>query len=199
LTDAEISARSTRRAAWIAAGAAILAAVLALGGTWWSAQLSARSSDEAARLAAEAAVKGVTIQLSGETEKSRAEFLREQRRVLYSTIIAHEIGIRKAEKKLVDDIERTRRHNISTDSLWAQYAKLERDEPPAEIIASPPVRAQLAALTKTQNSARSHFKMMSLKGEVDEVAMDWISRYQDKRQKAFDAFCKAARKDLGSE
>jgi hypothetical protein len=165
-----------------------VAAILALVGTWWSA-----------KSAADSAFKAVSVQLSGETEKSRAEFLREQRRILYSTIIAHEIGIREAERKLVDDIGRTRRHNISTDRLWAQYAKLEQDVPPAEIIASPPARAQLAALTGTQNSARAHFKLMSLKGEVHEDSADWTGRYEDQRQKSFHAFCQAARKDMGSE
>jgi hypothetical protein len=185
LTDAEISARSTKHAAWVAAGAAILAAILALGGTLWGSHM-----------AAESASKTVAQQVSGETEKSRAEFLRGQRQVLYSTIVAHEIGIRKAEKKVVEDIEKTRRHNISTNPLWAQYAKLERDKPPAEIIASPPARAQLGALTDNENSAKSHFKLMSLKGEVNQ---EWIWKYEDKRQKSFDAFCQAARKDMGSE
>jgi hypothetical protein len=176
-----------------------LAAVLALVGTFWSAHRSSTASERAAATAAAAAVKAVSVQLSGETDRSRAEFLRGQRQRLYSTIVAHEIGIHEAENKLVKDIEQTRQHNISTNPLWTQYAKLERDEPSAEIIASPPARAQLAALTKTQNSARAHFKLMSLKGEVDEAAMDWISRYQDKRQKEFDAFCQAARRDMGSE
>jgi hypothetical protein len=147
-------------------------------------------------------VKAVTIQLSGETEKSRAEFLRGQRRILYSTIIAHQLGIREAERKLVDEIVKSPGPSgspgraFTKDRLWAQYAKLARDKPPAEIIASPPARAQLAALTKTQDSAKSHFKLMSFKGEVDE---DWIYKYEDKQQKSFDAFCQAARKDMGSE
>jgi hypothetical protein len=196
-TDAEISARSTRHAAWVAAGAAILAAILAVGGTWWSGEESADASDRAAQTAADAAVKAVTIQLSGETEKSRAEFLRGQRRILYSTIIAHDTGIREAERKLVDDIQKTRRHNLSTDRLWAKYAKLVRDKAPAEIIASEPARKQLAALTETQNSAKARFKLMSLKGKVDIDDVDWIYKYEDKQQKAFDAFCQAARKDMG--
>jgi hypothetical protein len=185
---AHIAGQATKRAAVITLVGVLVSVVLSTGASIF---ISDRTADSAANT--------MQQQLSGETDRSRAEFLRGKRQVLYSTIVAHETAIRNAEDKLVADIVRTRRHNISTDSLWAQYAKLERDEPPAKIVASPPVRAQLEALTKTQNSARSHFKMMSLKGTVDDDASVWISRYQGKRQKTFDAFCQAARKDLGSE
>ncbi len=185
---AQIAGQATKRAAVITLVGVLVSVVLSTGASIF---ISDRTADSAAST--------MQQQLSGETDRSRAEFLRGKRQVFYSTIVSHEIAIGKAEKKLVDEIVKTRRHNISTDPLWAQYVKLERDEPPAKIIASPDTRAQLAALTKTQNSARAHFKLMSLKGEVDEAAMDWIYRYQDKRQKAFDAFCQAARKDLGSE
>jgi hypothetical protein len=195
LTAAEI-ARSTKHAAWLAAASAILAAVLALVGTFWSAHRSSTASERAAATAADAAVKAVSVQLSGETDRSRAEFLRGQRRVLYSTIIAHETEIREAERKLAKDIEDAPRPGVSVDRLWAQYANLNRDRPPAEIIASPSARAQLAALTDYQNSAKAHFKSMSLKGEVNQ---EWIWKYEGKRQKSFDAFCQAARKDMGSE
>jgi hypothetical protein len=194
-----ISTTPEEAAAHIAGQATKRAAVITLVGVLVSVVLSTGASIFISDRTADSAANTMQQQLSGETDRSRAEFLRGKRQVLYSTIVAHEIAIHNAEEKLVNDIVKTRRHNISTDSLWEQYAKLERDEPPSEIIASPPARAQLAALTKTQNSARAHFKMMSLKGEIDDVAMDWISKYQDKRQKAFDAFCQAARKDLGSE
>jgi hypothetical protein len=185
---AHIAGQATKRAAVITLVGVLVSVVLSTGASIF---ISDRTADSAANT--------MQQQLSGETNRSRAEFLRGKRQVLYSTIVAHEVGISEAEHKLVNDIEKTRRHNLSTDRLWAQYAKLERDEPPAKIVASPPARAQLAALTATQNSARSHFKLMSLKGEVDEDSMDWTSRYEDKREKAFDAFCQAARKDMGSE
>jgi hypothetical protein len=194
-----ISKTPEEAAAHIAGQATKRAAVITLVGVLVSVVLSTGASIFISDRTADSAANTMQQQLSGETDRSRAEFLRGQRQVLYSTIVAHEVGIREAEHKLANDIVKTRRHNLSTDRLWSQYAKLERDEPPAKIVASPPARAQLAALTATQNSARAHFKLMSLKGEVDEDAADWISKYEDKRQKAFDAFCQAARKDMGSE
>jgi len=88
LTEAEASARSTRHAAWVAAGAAR---------TLWNGYTSARASDRAARTAADAAVQAVSLQLSGETEKSKAEFLRGRRQILYTKIIAEEREVQQAE------------------------------------------------------------------------------------------------------
>jgi hypothetical protein len=73
---------------------------------------SAEASNKAAQPAADAAVKAASVQLSGETEKSRADFIRQQRRILYSTIIAHEVLIREAERKLFDDIAKSPRQQL---------------------------------------------------------------------------------------
>jgi hypothetical protein len=67
LTDAEMSARSTKHAAWVAAGAALIAAIFALIGS----------------------VLTVTLTGNVETDRSRAEFLRGQRQELYSRIAIH--------------------------------------------------------------------------------------------------------------
>jgi hypothetical protein len=200
-TSAEISARSTKHAAWVAAGAAILAAVLALGGTWWSA-----------KTASDAAVEAVSVQLSGETEKSRAEFLREQRRVLYSTIIAHEIELREAEEQRLNDIpdpadpqfrRRSQRDRIKFASeamvpVREKLAKLEQDRPSAEIIASPTVREHLKKLYVTHVRIVHSIARMSVLGALD-PEYDKLSRYDEDRAEAFDAFAEAARKDMGAE
>jgi hypothetical protein len=75
---------SAQQPAWIAAIAALLAGVLTVVGTVWGAYQNSEASQKAAEKAASAAVKAVEVQLSGETEKSRSEFLRAQRQTLYS-------------------------------------------------------------------------------------------------------------------
>jgi hypothetical protein len=207
-TDAEVSARSTKHAAWVAAGSAIIAAIVAVGGTVWSGRESVEASDRAAQTAADTAVKAVSIQLSGETEKSRAEFLPEQRRVLYITIIAHEVEIHESEQKIIDDIAvagKGKTIRATADKLATRYEKLEKDRPPAEIIASPPVRERLAALSKTHRDVRQKIFVLAFRDEthgidgLDGDDLVWINRYEKERKNAFDAFCQAARKDMGSE
>jgi hypothetical protein len=203
LTDAEISARSTKYAAWVAAGAAILAAALALWGTWWSAD----ASDRAARTAADAAVKAVSIQLSGETEKSRAEFLRDQRRILYSTIIADEIKLREAEQKRDHDIVNSAGSRAlpvpvrikPMSPVAKQLSKLNQDKPSAEIIASPPVRARLATLYEVHQNIVTILTFMSTRGSKSDSDYARLLQLEGEREKAVDAFCQAARSDMGSE
>src|SRR5688572_22972466 len=100
-TDSAASVRSTKHAAWVAAGAAILAAVIAFSGALWSAKVAAKAASDT-----------VTRQVSGETEKSKAEFLRGQRQVLYSNIIAHERALRAAEEAAWEEFQRSDRRHI---------------------------------------------------------------------------------------
>ena len=78
-TTREISRSTT--SARIAAVSAIAAATIALFGTYWSGERAAVSAGET-----------VNRQLLGETERSKAEFLRGQRQVLYSRVAAHELA-----------------------------------------------------------------------------------------------------------
>jgi hypothetical protein len=199
-TNAEIDARSTKHAAWVAAGAAILAALLALGGTLWSAHLSAKASDKAAQTAADAAVKTVSVQLSGETEKSRAEFLRGQRITLYSTIIADDIALHEAERHTYTELMKTPKSKKikSIDRVNKQLAKLNQDRPTAEIIASLPVRNALAALYEVHGREAAQLTLMSFRDRKSGDP-EKFSAIELDRQRSFDNFCEVARKDMGSE
>jgi hypothetical protein len=86
MTAAERSARAVKFAAWVAAGAALLSAAAAAGGTYWSADRAAKSASET-----------VTLQLSGETDRSRAEFLRGKRQMLYVWVITDERELNSLE------------------------------------------------------------------------------------------------------
>ena len=132
LTNAEVSAQSTKHAAWVASGAAILAAIIAFGGTWWSTERAAKAASDT-----------VTQQVSGETDKSRAEFLRGQRQALYSRIIADE---RKLSKWRMARSGRIIRSGKKFDRIKVQLAQLQTHTPTAEIVASPAAGEQLANL-----------------------------------------------------
>jgi len=178
LTDAEISARSTKHAAWVAAGAAILAAILALGGTLWGSHM-----------AADSASRTVAQQVSGETEKSRAEFLRGQRQVLYSQIIAD-------ERKLFDmenDAEwrNYKERSRAVEKMRLQYRQLEMRTPTTEIIASGEAGDQLAKLVDIHNKR--------IVGMVRPRAVPPQQDLRDQRELTLSAFFRAARKDMGAE
>jgi hypothetical protein len=80
--DSQISATSTLRAARLAAIAGVAAAVLALVSSLLVVAFTGRA----------------------ETERSRAEFLRGQRQVLYSKIAEHEQALVQAEGQSLNDI-----------------------------------------------------------------------------------------------
>jgi hypothetical protein len=65
------------------------AALIGLVGVLVAAFLSVLAAVISARLAGEAAARTTALQLSGETARSRAEFLRGERRVLYARVVAH--------------------------------------------------------------------------------------------------------------
>jgi hypothetical protein len=188
LTDAEISARSTKHAAWVAAGAAILAAILAFGVTWWSAEKAADSTAET-----------VATQLSGETEKSRAEFLRGQRQVLYSTAITHERELYRAEFETDDAMGEAEVSRLFKRVLELK-SKLDQDAATAEIIASEPVREQLRLLSLQHGKIRG-----IMQGGIEsryrgtESYNDARLKLNEERWKIVDAFYLAARKDMVSE
>ena len=123
LTNAEVSAQSTKHAAWVASGAAILAAIIAFGGTWWSTERAAKAASDT-----------VTQQVSGEPDKSRAEFLRGQRQALYSRIIADERKLFEMENGAEWSNYKERE---KFDRIKVQLAQLQTHTPTAEIVASP--------------------------------------------------------------
>ena len=141
LTNAEISARSTKHAAWVAAAAAMLAALLAFGGSVWSAHTAA---------------KNVRTQLSGETEKSRAEFLRGQRQTLYTKIIVDETALKQAESEtyryLIFSNPKARPQWTATIDLIAAFKADNRAS--VEIMASEYFRSCFLKLIENHENAR---------------------------------------------
>jgi hypothetical protein len=95
--DAVADAASAARSARIAAKAAIAAAVIGVAGIIIGGFMSAGASDRAAEKTANSTLESVKVQLAGETDKSRAEFLRTQQQVLYSKVITAEQALRDAE------------------------------------------------------------------------------------------------------
>lgn len=84
--DARLSAVSGRQIAIIGAIAGIVSALVAVPVTIWSTNAAGQN-----------AIETVRTQLAGETEKSRAEFLRERRRVLYSDVVTAEKVLQDTE------------------------------------------------------------------------------------------------------
>jgi hypothetical protein len=135
-SDGVISARTTRNAALVAAVAAILAAALALVGTLWSA-----------RVAAQAAIDSVSQQLSGETERSRAEFLRGQRQVMYTKMVKDEsdlIAVELSYANSVDDIMEEGKSaadlDTSSDQFDRYFNTVQVNEYSLQLIGSPEMR-----------------------------------------------------------
>jgi hypothetical protein len=121
--DALEASKSAARSAKTAAIASIIAALIAVGGVIWSSQESSEASERAARMAADTAVKTVNTQLSGETERSRAEFLRGQQQVIYSKAIEAEQVLTTTE---IQQVVAIRDYELSG---WRNpgYKKLEED------------------------------------------------------------------------
>jgi hypothetical protein len=148
-SEAEISARSTKHAAWVAAGAALLAAVLALGGSWLSAER-----------AAESARQTTITELSGETERSRAEFLREQQKDLYTEVITdlrQLDGVRAEYAAMAFD---TRNKPVNLDE-WskrydAPYHKFVDDRSSIMVIASEPAQQSFMTLMDAHKILRNN-------------------------------------------
>lgn len=82
---------SARQAALIGAMAVILSSVIAILASYVSASLASSST-----------LRAASLQVSGESEKSRAEFLRGQRQVLYAQVIGHERALSSALARFYD-------------------------------------------------------------------------------------------------
>jgi len=83
--DAHHAAVSTRQAALIGAVAVILSALIAIAASYISASLASTST-----------LRAASLQVSGENDRSRAEFLRGQRQVLYAQVLDHERALNGA-------------------------------------------------------------------------------------------------------
>jgi len=92
------------------------AALIGLVGVLLAAALSVLAGVISARLAGEAAARTTALQLSGETERSRAEFLRGQRRVLYARVVSH---VRMLDLKMSNYV-----HSIESEQVTKQQAMI---------------------------------------------------------------------------
>jgi hypothetical protein len=204
----EISARSAKHAAWVAAGAAILAAVLAAGGTLWSGHESAKASDRAAQTAADAAVKAVSIQLSGETEKSRAEFLRSQQKVLYTKVITDLQKLDGARGQyaamVFNPTEKPENLGMWKKRYDGPYATFMDDQNSVLILASEPAQQAFVRLMKAHKLIHNNYlfyanlKSASWPSFTEPPSLqDTIQRAVRDSQVAEDDFVKAAKHDMG--
>jgi hypothetical protein len=190
LTDAEINALSTKHAAWVAAGAAILAAVIAFGGTWWSAGVAAKAASET-----------VTKQLSGETEKSRAEFLRGQRQILYAKIVVAEAAVKRGQDQTFDatfeNIPKVRIQNyLATREL---QGKFETDYlGSAEIIASEDFKScYFRLIFNNEDAARQASSFIFGTPQRRKQAQAKFSEIYNEREANLLKLYEAARRDMG--
>jgi hypothetical protein len=204
----EISARSAKLAAWVAAGAAILAAVLAAGGTLWSGHESAKASDRAAQTAADAAVKAVSIQLSGETEKSRAEFLRNQQKDLYIEVVT---DLRKLDVTREDyagmafnPTQKPANLDAWNNRYDAPYDKFMDDENGILVLGSEPAQTAYTRLKNAHLILHNNYIYLVMQRDdswqsykISESLRQTIKQARDESQAAENDFIKAAKHDMG--
>jgi hypothetical protein len=116
------------RAARVAAIAAIAATLISVGGVVWESYESSKTLHEVATTAAGAAVSAVEVHLTGETERSRAEFLRGQRQTLYAAVIKQDDRYSSAEELLEGVIMRPPEPRAPTDYIDAMSRLSQADD-----------------------------------------------------------------------
>lgn len=199
-----------KHAAWIAAGAAMLAAVLTVASTAWTTYSSAKSSESSAQRAAEAVVRGVEVQLSGETEKSKAEFLRARRQEVYVTAAEHLNALEdaqgsywayvdvNAEDIAIGDEELFKRSTVMSESIQQVF----RDRFSVGIIGTRDVVEAFDEVvlqySEINNGLRRWASYRTGTTSVD-PKFDYESFYSTMLKGKRDALTKAFRIDIGSE
>jgi hypothetical protein len=162
--DAKLSQVSTIQAAGMGAIATLVAAVIALGAATWSG-----------RIAANAAVKAASQQQTGETDRSRAEFLRGQRQDLYGSVAAHEQALNESQESFIDharDLTSPQLRALLKDGRNPPLLQtLENDQFRMEILGSPKVRATFSKLISAQLQRQDYFRrtlrLLSIKSDWD--------------------------------
>ena len=198
LSDAEISAKSTKRAAWLAAGAALLTAVLSgvlsVGGVVWASNAAAKSASEA-----------VEKQLFGETDKSRAEFLRAQRQELYAAIVEDDSAVRFARLDLLEEATVNRGADDSrkfAESLivYQRAASKVRvvDNSSVAIIASPAVRSSFEKMTGGYGKIELELVRLNRLKSQNSASRQRYDSYVESFNAAKGEFLEACRVDMGN-
>jgi hypothetical protein len=163
-------------------------ALIALAGVLVSAGLSFGSAELVSRRTTESATATIERQLNGETERSRAEFLRGQRQILYSQIIADERKLVEVEDQN-EEWSNNRELLIAQSNIQRQFNQLKGHAPTVEIIASKEVGEQFAKLIDIRGQM---IEQMRQGGGAD---MGPMRQQQDE---VLSAFYRAARKDMGA-
>lgn len=211
--DALEATKASRRSAQMAMVGALVAAVLSLGGTIWSAYQSSVTSQRVADKAAEAAVDAVLVQLDGETDRSRAEFLRSEQKVLYSRVISHDQALDSAGELLFKSgfvavyATKSEEERVALDQYERAYQAFEADKPSMDIMASTSSRDAYYALVKAHRQMKPDFSATKppKKGghptRVLQGTLDYQETYREQGSAVGQSrygFLEAARADMGA-
>jgi hypothetical protein len=180
-------------------------ALIGLASVLISAVFSILTGVVTANLAGASAAKVTTQQLSGETEKSRAEFLRGQRQALYGKIIADQRRLRDSESAMKDylsappkqstDEDASNKLKNTTSLLYA----FSDDVATAEILASEDVRQEVRKLRETHNKICADLGRLISRGPDANDLRKELGELENKRVETVRALYQSARKDMGAE
>ena len=164
-------------------------AVIALVSVLISAGLSFGSAELASRRSAQTATNTIERQLSVETDRSKAEFLREQRQILYSQIIADERELAEVENQN-EDWSNDKERLTANNNIQRQFNQLTRHAPTVGIIASREVGEQFA-------------KLIDIRWQmIERVRLNEgpdMRTLREQQEQILNEFYRAARRDMGAE
>jgi hypothetical protein len=190
---AHLHAVTNKQVAWIALVGVLISAAVSFG----SAELASRRS-------ADSATAAIEKQVNGETDRSKAEFLRGQRQVLYSNIMSDESLLWEAEQRLSDIVYGTRKPGwreefaLERKRIEQLAITLDKNTPTAEVIASDDARRTLAALIETHGELRYSMTYDITPKFGDPPKPKNHTDVLKERQANLNAFFLAARKDMGA-
>ena len=187
------------------------AAVIGLVGILVSAFFSVVAGVVSASLAARSAVSTTTQQLSGETDRSRAEFLRDKQLNVYATAISHEEGwpeslwtyhavtTRMSQEKITHEFLNP------NQTIRQSTSALDADEASMRLLASDQTLSAFHDLQTAKSNAYSAlYRIIEERaaGRGDKQNLDAASKdFRDRYQVAVDAeseFYQATRRDMGN-
>jgi hypothetical protein len=190
--DAVEATKSAAHSAWIAMIAALVSAAVALGGTIIAGLIAANSASST-----------VAQQLSGETQKSQAEFRRGQQQAAYAEAATHAGELYAAELALNADLE-TRRgsaaYKLAFDRVYAAATAMESDEGTINLVASDVTRAKWADVIARHGELRqwlSKYIVAVADSDAKEFTEDRFVFLIAAAGAAENAFTEQARTDLG--
>jgi hypothetical protein len=180
-------------------------ALIGLAGVLISAVFSILTGVVTANLAGNSAARVAAQQLSGETEKSRSEFLRGQRQALYGKIITDQRRLRDSETAMKNYLSAPPQQstdedasNKLKDTKSLLYAFWD-DVATAEILASEDVRQEVRSLRDTHNETCDDLERLISRGSDANDLRKKLDELEGKRMETVRALYQSARKDMGSE